>query len=60
LERVHVTLVATDGVSLDVEATVFVSADWAGPNFIGWLGFLERLRFAVDPSERRYFYFGPV
>jgi hypothetical protein len=60
LERVHVTLIAEEGESLDVDATVFVSADWAGPNFLGWSGFLDRVRFAVDPSERRYFYFGPI
>jgi hypothetical protein len=40
-----------------VDATIFVSPDWHGPNFIGYQGLLQRIRFAVDP-ETNLFYFG--
>jgi predicted aspartyl protease len=61
LERINITLVAVEGASLDVDATVFVSRDWTEQSFIGWSGFLERVRFAIDPSRsRQHFYFGPA
>jgi hypothetical protein len=64
LIRMLITLEAERGESLDVDATVFVprlSAGemWPYPNFIGLDGFLNRIRFAIDPSENA-FYFGPV
>lgn len=46
-----------EGEPLDVEATVFLSPEWRGPNFIGYQGLLQRIRFAVDP-ETNLFYFG--
>ncbi|MDO8679959.1 MAG: hypothetical protein Q7R30_15665 [Acidobacteriota bacterium] len=61
LVPVAITLLAKDGVPLNLEATVFVSADWPkGWNFIGYHGFLERIRFAIEPSPTNYFYFGPA
>ncbi len=47
---------------LEVDATVFVPTlvqdeVWNHPNFIGLDGFLNRIRFAVDPVENA-FYFG--
>jgi len=59
LSRAAVTILAEDGGSLEVEATVFVPDCWPEPNFIGYQGLLERCCFAVDPL-RRLFYFGPV
>lgn len=65
LHRLRVTFIASEGQSLDVSATVFVpdSADEDSfgdlPSFIGLTGCLERMRFAVDPNEDR-FYFGPL
>lgn len=50
---------ADEGESLRVEATIFLSPDWIGPNFIGYGGLLQRIRFAVDP-ESNLFYFGPI
>ncbi len=52
------------GDDLEVEATVFVPTlaleeIWLHPNFIGLDGFLNRIRFAVDPTENA-FYFGPL
>jgi hypothetical protein len=57
LYRGTVTISADEGDSLDVESTVFLSPDWRGPNFIGYQGLLQRIRFAVDP-ETNLFYFG--
>lgn len=59
LVRCPVTLVADLGEDLHFEATVWVSDDWSGSNFLGYSGLLERIRFAVDPSTNR-FYFGSV
>jgi hypothetical protein len=56
-----VTLIADDGDSLGIDATVFVSSDWprkAG-TFLGYSGLLERIRFAVDPQKNDFF-FGPI
>jgi hypothetical protein len=52
-------LVADNGESLSIEATVWVSREWTGGNFLGYGGLLERIRFAVDPANN-LFYFGPL
>jgi len=59
LERIPLTIVADEGASLDIDATVWVSRDWPAGNFIGYAGLLERVRFAVDPGTNN-FYFGPT
>jgi len=59
LYRGLVILHADEGEALDVEATVFLSPQWRGPNFIGYEGLLQRIRFAVDP-ETNLFYFGRI
>lgn len=56
LVRVSIRLPAEVGNDLEVEATAFVpilSAGevWDVPDFIGLEGFLQRVRFAVDPRE---------
>ena len=50
--------------ALLLDATFFVpllaTGDvWREPNFIGLRGFLERIRFAIDPAENM-FYFGSL
>lgn len=61
--RFNMKLLATFGDDLEVEATIFVpdSEEYWGdfPSFIGLGGFLERVRFAVDPSTDM-FYFGSL
>ena len=57
LYRHSIELLAEDGENLDLDATVFVSPDWRGPSILGYTGVLDRVRFAVDPRENR-FYFG--
>ena len=57
LVRAPIALLADEGDSLRVDATLFVSQDWEHGNYIGYCGFLERIRFAVDPQTND-FYFG--
>ena len=60
LVRTQMTLLADEGTSLTIDATVFVSRAWPrGKNFIGYSGFLERVRFAVDPATNDI-YFGAL
>jgi hypothetical protein len=61
IARLSFTLRADEGEDMDVQATVFVPNDidrWDNfPSFLGQAGFLERIRFAIDPNEDK-FYFG--
>ncbi len=59
LERTLLVLIADEGESVSIEATVWVSPDWPGGTFLGYGGLLERVRFAVDASDN-FFYFGPM
>ena len=64
LLRLGISLEAERGNGLEIDATVFVPTlppgdTWPHPNFIGLDGFLNRIRFAVDPRENA-FYFGPI
>ena len=59
LERFPITLAAEEGNALEIEATLFVCNDWRRGNFLGYSGFLQRIRFALDPLRRK-FYFGPT
>jgi hypothetical protein len=57
LLRVPLILLADEGLSLDLEATFFVSPEWRGVTFLGYTGLLDRLRIALD-SPASQFYFG--
>lgn len=57
LERAELTLPAAEGRDVTIDVTWFVSEDWTGPLVLGWTGCLDRLRFALDPTEDA-FYFG--
>lgn len=57
LVRLPVTLVADHGEALDLEGVFFVSPEWRGGTFLGYTGFLDRLRIAMD-SPANLFYFG--
>lgn len=60
LVRANVTVLADEGVGLNVDATVFIPDDgWpAGRNFIGYSGFLERIRIALDPQSNDIYFGG--
>lgn len=57
LQRLTIGLLAEQGDSLNIDATLFVTDEWNHGNFIGYGGFLDRVRFAVDPGTNS-FYFG--
>jgi len=63
LHRVSLRILSDSGIDTVIDATALVvrlrpGAHWGLPDVIlGWHGCLERLRFAVDPVERT-FYFG--
>jgi hypothetical protein len=57
-------LPADGGEDLEVDGTAFVPTlapgdPWPLPDFLGLAGFLQRVRFAVDPAENTL-YFGRV
>ncbi len=61
LHRMVISLPAYSGDGLTVESTVFISEEWEGPIVLGYRGFLERIRFALDPgivADEQFFYFG--
>lgn len=59
LERYPIILQAEQGYPLEIDATLFVCDNWQRENFLGYSGFIERIRFAVDPLSRK-FYFGSL
>ena len=64
LHRVKMNLTAIEGEHLSFEVTAFIpdvdEEAWRTlPTFLGLTGCLERLRFAIDPIEDR-FYFGAL
>ncbi len=61
--RANFSLMADDGESLFLDAPVFVpdleGQDFAPdfpPSFIGWIGCLQSIRFAVDPSSDTFYF----
>jgi len=59
LERYPIVLAAQNGLSMEIDATIFVCNEWHRGNFLGYAGLLERVRFAIDPASR-LFYFGAI
>jgi hypothetical protein len=62
--RIAISIDADEGKHLTAEGTIFVprlydDEEWVLPNFLGLRGFLERIRFAVDPVTNS-FYFGAI
>lgn len=63
LRRLQIELVADIGSPISVDASVFLPKHWEGPIVLGYMGFLERIRFALDPGSGdgdSWFYFGEV
>jgi hypothetical protein len=58
LERIPLVFEADEGEKLEMEATWFIADGWPGPIVIGWKGCLERMRFALDPSEDAFYFSG--
>jgi hypothetical protein len=53
LYRVEVGLKADWGEDLVVEGTFLFCKAWKGPTVLGFGGFLERIRFAIDPDYEK-------
>ena len=58
LERTRIDILADEGESITVDATVWVSEQWPGGTFVGYQGLLERIRFAIDPSDNSFYFAG--
>jgi hypothetical protein len=50
LHELDIVRPAEQGDSLTVTGSVLIAPGWTGPVMIGYRGFLERLRFALDPG----------
>jgi len=50
LYRVDMGLTADWGEPLTIESTFLFCEQWQGPTVLGFHGFLERIRFAIDPN----------
>jgi hypothetical protein len=48
--RIEVGLTADWGEDLIIEGTFLFCDDWKGPTVLGFGGFLERIRLAIDPD----------
>ncbi|HEV7671162.1 MAG TPA: retropepsin-like aspartic protease [Thermoanaerobaculia bacterium] len=59
LVRWTMTLAADRGEELRTEAMFLLLDRWPGGNILGYSGFLEWIRFALDPPANR-FYFGSL
>lgn len=61
LHRLVVTLSADEGDDLDVPTTLLLAPSWPGPPVLGYRGFLERVRFGLDPGnglDDQWLFFG--
>ncbi|HEX7181491.1 MAG TPA: hypothetical protein VF756_06580 [Thermoanaerobaculia bacterium] len=56
LYRGSVKIPADEGIPLEVDAVMFLCEDWPGGNFVGYQGFLQNIRFAVDPHRNRFYF----
>jgi hypothetical protein len=52
-----VEFLADEGVPISIATSVWTAETFQGPNLVGYGGLLEKMRFALDPAENR-FYFG--
>lgn len=62
LVELGITLLAEEGEDLPVDALALNTEDWHGPVVLGYRGFLEKIRIALDPgvtlADGQLFYFG--
>jgi hypothetical protein len=62
LHRLPIRLLADQGTDIMVDATCLALEQWPGPSILGFSGFLERVRFALEPGDMRTpprIHFGP-
>ena len=51
-----IELIAHVGETLDLDVVAFIAPEWRGPSFLGYLGMLDRLRFAIEPETNRFYF----
>lgn len=54
LHRAQIGIRADRGPAVVIDATLGLGRAWPGPPVVGYVGFLERLRFAVDPDTSEF------
>jgi hypothetical protein len=52
LHRLTVHLIAHQGKGLTIDTTVGAYPGWTGPSVLGFRGFLEHFRLALEPGDR--------
>lgn len=60
LREVPVTFLAEEGADVRIEAMALIAPEWSGPLVLGYRGFLEKARIALDPGVSdgdQWFYF---
>jgi hypothetical protein len=63
LHELDIMLMAERGESLFVTGSILIAPGWTGPVVLGYRGFLERIRFALDPGaspDDAWFFFSSV
>lgn len=62
LYQCAVNILVDSGEDLTVEATVMVIQDWCGPVVLGFKSFLDKIRWACDPTDNLEgrLYFGRI
>ncbi len=50
----RIEFLAEAGENVEIESTILVCPGWQAPCFLGYVGILDRLRFAVDPSKNTF------
>ncbi len=60
LTTVDLVIPAEDGESLHLEATAFACPDWEQGIFLGYVGCMAKMNFAVQPQSNRFFFGAPT
>lgn len=56
LYLLRIELIARVGEDLEFEVVALIPPGWRAPNFFGYSGVLDRLRFAIDPESNRFYF----
>lgn len=58
MDKLSLTIPAENGDSLEFEAAVFASTQWTKGVFVGYMGCMNNINFALQPQSSQFF-FGP-
>ena len=54
LYLLRIEFLAEAGENVEIESTILICPGWRAPCCLGYVGALDRLRFAVDPSKNAF------